>query len=184
MIKIEPTILTNFKAKSETKSDIISDRAQNKNNGEKSMLAGTLAGLATLGAVAIGLKKTSPVSYEEALKKAGVQIKDNVATLIETGEKFTGKIQRFEKRNRKETVEFVDGLMTEKVYHSLLGKELKGEFYKNGERVLQIWRSVGQKKNSYGFAYSGKNIPNYEPGPFIETKDGFTWARNYIKNQG
>ncbi len=182
MLRIEPTISTNFKAKSEAKSDIISDRAQNKNNGEKSMLAGTLAGLATLGAVAIGLKKTSPVSYEEALKKAGVQIKDNVATLIETGEKFTGKIQRFEKRNRKETVEFVDGLMTEKVYHNMFDRELNGQFFKDGKKAFTI-QKIG--KNKYSVHPHIDFIDKFvitKPAPYIEIEDGFAWAREYIKD--
>lgn len=181
MLQIEPTVSTNFRTNTQKVLKVSEDNNVNKNKKNKSLLAGTLAGLATLGAVAIGFKKTSPTSYEEALKKAGVMIKDNIAILTETGEKFTGKIQRFEKRNRKETVEFIDGLMTEKIYHSLLGKELNGEFYKNGEMVLRIWKSVGQKKNSSGFAYSGKGIHNYEFGPYIETKEGFAWARDYIK---
>lgn len=179
MLRVEPapTIL-NFKTgkKENPKSVNASKRAS-----DKSMLAGTLAGLAAVGAAALGLKKTSPMSYEEALKKAGVQIKDNIATLIETGEKFSGKIQRFEKRNCKETVEFVDGVITEKLYHNLMGKELHGDFYKDGKRVLRIWESAGQVKNTHGFSYTGEGVASVKPAPFIETKEGFAWAREYVK---
>lgn len=180
MLRIEPTFISlNFKSDNEEKSKPIKS---GKKESEKSMITGTLIGLAAVGAAVLGVKKTSPISYEEALKKAGVEVKNNIATLIESGEKFTGKIQRFEKRNRKETVEFVDGVITEKLYHNLMGKELGGEFYKNGKQVLRIWASAGQKKNSYGFVYSGEGIPTYEFGPFVETKEGFAWAREYIKN--
>lgn len=179
MLRVEPTnaAIMNFKASESINSE--PEKPGKKEN--KAMIAGTLAGLAAIGAAAIGLKKTAKMSYEDALKKAGVQVKDGIATLIESGEKFTGKIQRFEKRNRKETVEFVDGVMTEKVYHSLTGKELEGEFYKNGKRVLRIWKSVGQIKGSRGFTYMEKNVPPVCDGPFIETKEGFKWAREYVK---
>lgn len=88
-----------------TSESIKSEPEKSEKKENKAMIAGTLAGLAAIGAAAIGLKKTAKMSYEEALKKSGVQVKDGIATLIESGEKFTGKIQRFEKRNRKETKE-------------------------------------------------------------------------------
>ncbi len=128
MLRIEPTEQKNFINTKANKKQEITTSAQN--NGEKKAIIGTLSGLAVLGLAAIGLKKTATMSYEEALKKSGVQIKDGIATLIESGEKFSGKVQRFEKRNRKETVKFVDGVMTERLYYTALGKETEGYFYK------------------------------------------------------
>ena len=180
MIKIEPTTISiNLKSKAQNSSK---DSNKTDNKKEKSMLTGALVCLAAAGIAALSLKKVSPTTYEEALKKAGVEIKNDVAVLTKTGENFTGKIQRFETRNRKETVNFANGIMTEKLYHNILGKELEGCFYKDGEQVLKIWKSAGQAKNSSGFSYSGKNIPETKPAAFIETKDGFAWAREFLKN--
>ena len=181
MILIEPTNrIYSFKANKLKKEQ--NQNSENFDNKNKENLVLTLAALAVAGLAAVGLKKTSVLSFEEALAKNGVEIKDGIAKLIKNGENFTGKIERFEKRNRKETVEFVDGKMTEKLYHNLLGKELEGVFYKDGKQVLRIWQGVGQTKNSHGFLYEGNNVPKNEPGPFVETKNGFAWAREYIKN--
>lgn len=179
MLRIEPTNVT-ISLKSANENNPKTGKAS-INKEDKSMLVATLSALAAAGAAFVGLKKTSPISYEEALKKAGVEIKDNVARLVKTGEKFTGKIQRFENRNRRETVAFVDGIMTEKLYHTCIGSEIEGEFYRDNKRVLKIWKSVGQVKGHKGFAYSGEGISSCENGPFVETKDGFAWARKFLK---
>ena len=60
-----------------------------------------------MGTAVLLLKKTSPVRYEEALKKGGVEIKNNIAILSETGEKYTGKIQRHVSHNKKEITEYI-----------------------------------------------------------------------------
>ncbi len=97
-----------------------------------------LAGLAVLGMATIVYKKTKPITFEKALEKAGVQIKDGIATVKETGKYFSGKIQRFETHSSKETTKFNNGVISEKLYHSITGKERKGEFYKNGKLKLQV----------------------------------------------
>ncbi len=179
MLRIEPTANVNFKTTEPKSATSPTEIKKNKEN--KLMLTGTLVGLATIGVAAIGLKITAPKNYEEVLKKAGIKIKDGIAILAETGEKYTGKVQRFETRNRKETVKYVNGIMTEKLYHNLTGKELQGDFYKEGKRVLQIWRSAGQVKNSSGFTYRCEGVPINKPETFVKTKDGFAWARNFLK---
>ena len=168
-----------FKTQNYNKNSNESKSIQKDNNKK---IFFSLAGLATAGLALVGLSKTSKSTFQEALQKNGVEIKDGIAKLIKNGEKFTGKIERYETRNRKETVNFVDGIMTEKLYNNLLGKELEGRFYKNGEEVLKIFAAAGQKENSYGFLYSGKGIQTYKSGPFVETKEGFAWAREYVKN--
>lgn len=153
MFQIKPTSQTNFigTQTNNKKEKVFSEQKHNKNTA----VIGSLVGLATLGLAAVGLKKTSKMSYEEALKKAGVQIKDGIATMIESGEKFTGKIEHYEKRNRKETLKFVDGAMTEKLYYTALGKEIEGYFYK-GDACY----SCSRYKDSLfiGGKYSGLKI--------------------------
>lgn len=170
MLRINPTEQINFVGTtiSNQKDKVFPEPESNKSMA----LAGTLAGLAALGLAAAGLKKTSKTSYEEALKKAGVQIKDGIATLLESGEKFTGKIERFEKRNRKETVEFVDGVMTEKLYYTAFGKEIEGYFYKgdacyNSSRYKDFL-SIGGKPS--GLKIDGVHVK----GPF------FAKTRKYV----
>ena len=164
MLHIEPTRQINF---TNTATGSKQDKSQSvKKDGDKGAVFGTLSGLAVLGLAALGLKKTSKMSFEEALKKNGVEIKDGIATLIKSGEKFTGKIQRFEKRNRKESVEFVDGVMIEKLYYTALGKEIEGYFYKgdacyNSSRYKDFL-SIGGKPS--GIKIDGV----YVKGPFFE----------------
>ena len=96
MLYIEPTRQINF---TNTTTGSKQDKSQSvQKDSDRGAVLGTLSGLAVLGLSAIGLKKTSKMSFEEALKKNGVEIKDGIATLIKSGEKFTGKMQRFEKK--------------------------------------------------------------------------------------
>lgn len=163
--------------------------SENKNSADKSTtnnrskLALSLVALATIGLSIVGVKKTAKMTFDEALKKNGVEIKNGIATLIENGEKFTGKIQRFETRNRKETVEFADGLMKEKVYHNLFGRELNGEFYRDGNLKVRV--------NSYFTKDGQKTFTYYDNGGqfkdcktmLAQTKDSvFDWARKRALN--
>jgi len=182
MLRIEPTITQTFKQSSLQSDNKTAVRGKDK--AGKNMLALSLAGLAAAGLTAIGLKKTHTMSYEEALKKNGVEIKDGIATLIESGKKYTGKIERFEKRNRKETVEFVDGVIQERVYHNLFGRELNGMFYKDGilkVRICQHQIKDGQKE--FAFVDTGGKNAGCKPAPMGKT-DGsvFDWGRERAKN--
>lgn len=152
---------------------------QEKQTSTNSKLLLSLAALATIGLSVVGAKKTAKISFEEALKNNGVEIKNGIAILIESGEKFTGKIQRFETGNRKETVEYTDGLIKEKVYHNLFGRELNGEFYRDG--VLKV------RVNPYVIKDGEKTFAYYDNGGkfkdcktmIAQTKASvFDWARN------
>ena len=172
--------MTNFKNKS-IKINDAKDSDSSKSNNKLTL---ALTGLAIIGAGMVGVKNFKKISYEEALKRNGVQIKDGIATLISSGERYTGKIKRISAFNEKETVEFVNGVTTELLYHDLFGKELRGAFYQEGKEVLRLWQSLGQVKGSYGFSYITPQTPlNINPCPFIETKEGFAWARDYLKNK-
>ena len=179
MIRIEPTA-NNLKICSLKKEQEVVVRPKNQEN-KKKMLISSLAALAAAGATAVTLKKTKPITYAKALENAGIEIRDGVAVLVKTGEKFTGKIQRFETRSKRETVNFVNGMIKEKLYHNPLGKELEGVFYEEGQPILRIWKSVGQEKNAHGFSYAYKEISTIKSVPFVETKEGFAWARRFLE---
>jgi len=137
---------------------------QKTHKARNSLIAGSLSALAIIGAV--GIIKTKPMSFEDALKKAGVEIKDNVAKKIGTEELFTGKIKRFETRNKKETTEYVDGIITEKIYHSAFGKELSGTFYIDGKPKYGVG-GIGKSRNRFLFpAYE------YENGHLVARGEG------------
>lgn len=137
MIRINLTNLNNltFQAsKQEEKTTVVNEKQKNKK------LFSSLTGLATLGIVALVCGKKSKMTYEQALEKNGVQIKNGIAILSKTGEKYTGSIKRNVKAYglKKETVQFEQGIITEKVYHNNNGKELEGEFYKNGIKRISV----------------------------------------------
>ncbi len=69
MLKIMPTMNIDFK--SGVKKTTVQNSSNDVHNNDK-MLCATLVALAAAGAGIIGLKRTSKMSYEEALKKAGV----------------------------------------------------------------------------------------------------------------
>ena len=109
MLRVEPvTNRINFRSNKINRP--AQQDGEQKADGDKALLT-TLGTLAAIG-TAFCFLKTRPTTFEDALKKAGVEIKNNVATKIGTGEKFSGKIERFENMNRKETVEYVDGIIT------------------------------------------------------------------------
>ncbi len=143
MIRINPTTQINYSFSALSKNNAeISQDDKKKDKTKKLVLA--VAGLAVTGAAAILIGKKSKMTYEEALKKNGIEIKDNIAVLIKNGEKYTGSVKRnvHAYGTRKETVTFVDGVMTEKVYHSFKGKELEGEFYKDGVKRIAVSRTA------------------------------------------
>ena len=147
----------------------------------KKMIGGAITGAGILIIITGLLKKGN---FNKSIAKKGLSLKDNILYDNTTGKKFTGKIKSYVGKlgfTKTETQEFVDGVLKEKLYHSLLGKELYGEFYKDGKRVLQIWKSAGQVKNSYGFSYRIEETAMQKPALFVETKEGFAWARNYLK---
>ena len=178
MSRIEPTKQISFTSAATGSKQ---DKSQSfQKDSDKGAVLGTLSGLAVLGLAALGLKKTSKMSFEEALKKNGVEIKDGVATLIKSGEKFTGKIQRFEKRNRKESVKFVDGVMTEKLYHNILGKELDGYFYKNGA----CYKVYGSSKLFTTYLYIDNRLVIRGDAQKMDKSSVFDKTREYVASSG
>lgn len=129
MLKINSTIPISFKSANQQNSKKITD-------GQKTGIGITVAAITAVGIYTLSNGKKS--AFSKALAKQGVELKDGVALVKETGEKYTGAI----KRNirllglKKETVQYDNGIITEKVYHDFWGKEIAGEFYKDG--ILRI----------------------------------------------
>jgi len=175
-MRIEPTNnnLGNFKNKNNKNKE--SELDISKDNSSKLNLA--LMGLAVAGLTLVGATKFKKITFEEALRKSGVEFKDGIATLLETGEKFSGKIERLESRTRKETVEFVDGVIKEKVYHNLLGKPLNGIFYKDGIKRIEV--GAGSQYSIHQYDKNGGLMSMGDAQGSLDTK--FEQCRQMIKN--
>lgn len=126
-----------------------------------------------------------PKSFSKAILKQGVCFENGVAIVKKTGKKFTGAVSR----NtgflgcKKETTQFTDGIITEKVYHDLFGRELYGRFYKEGKLYLTVGKSRGfssEKLPKGVYSYTTINDP-LDAIHRIKTDSVFEWARNNIK---
>lgn len=172
---------TNFKA-ANTK---IENRKFSNNDLVKTtaIVSCSLAALGVAGFAALFMKnKNAVMTFEQALKKQGIKIINDTAVLSESGKTFSGEVKRNINWNRKETVKFKDGVVAEKIYHNAFGKELDGEFYKNGKIALKVTKHSGLFLKSFGFN-------TYKDGCFCEKGDVFNgkiasvfeWAREYSK---
>lgn len=182
-MKIEPFYQQqNFKSKFATTDN---SPENNKKNSSQATLLLSLLGLAAVGgAFILGKKKKIPIiTYEDALKKSGVEVQDGIAKLTQTGKKFTGKIERYKTKNEKETVEFLDGKITEKVYHDSEGCELSGYFYKDGKLKLSVGPSSGREGKFFSFReYQDDMSTTIGDARINNDESVFEWARNFIKN--
>lgn len=179
MIKIEPTLPINY---SFTARKNLSVKDNQKDNTQK--LLSAVAGLAVLGAAAVIVGKKTTSTYEEALKKNGVQIKDGVAVLISSGEKYTGSVKHNVQAygTKKETVSFVDGVMTEKIYHNARGKELEGEFFKSGVLRVKVTKDANDSLKRYlRYEYDSSGKLQFRTDCHNLYEDKFDEARDIIK---
>ena len=122
----------------------------------------SLAGLAVLGATVYAGKK-SMKSLPELLENRGVEIKNGIATLKSRGMEFTGTITRntLPFGLEKETIVYMDGKISEILRYSHNGKERWGEFYIDGELVLNIGGAcVGNGRTTYSMTKYKKNPLN------------------------
>lgn len=177
-MKISKIQNINFQStlKHNDKSD--TEKSIPKSENDKTTL--TLLGLAVGGALAVLLGQKSKMSFEKALLKEGVKIKDGIAIIQETGKKYTGTIKR--KVNaygmKREIVTYKDGLITEKLYKDILGRELEGHFYKEGKPYLTIWKDA-KKGNRFKIRYDNEMI--LDNNKYIEAESGFNWARTQLE---
>ena len=139
MLIINPTIAVNFQSQIKVKPAVqVSNKTQNSNQAVK--LGLTLAGLATVAAGTIWLKKNSFTNFNKTLEKNGLELRKNIAYIKGTDKKFTGSIKRNSKSfgREKEITSYVDGVISEKLWYDFRGREMEGNFYKNGK----LFRSV------------------------------------------
>ena len=155
-----------------------------KSSAAQTCLLLSLAGLAAIGGGALLKKKRfSTMTYEQALKKAGVEIQDGIAKL-KTGENYTGKIERYKTKNEKENVEFLDGKIKEKIYHSANGNELSGYFYKDGKLKISVSPSTGSDEKFFSYReYQNDMSVAIGDGKINRGESVFEWARNIIKSK-
>lgn len=166
------------------RSNHVNNRTQSKNNSPDSsnLVILSLGALAVVGAAIALCTKKKTMTYEKALKKSGVEINDGIAKVVRTGKKFTGSIQRYETKDKQETVKFVDGKITEKVYHTASGEELKGYFYKNGELKISVSGGTSGKTKFFSFReYSNGHADTIGDACVEHDESMFEWARNALK---
>lgn len=127
-----------------------------KNNSNKHTLPMIGITAITIAGCTLLCFKMSIKSLAEILKNQGAELKDGFAVISKTGEKFSGTIKRRSGTygQKRETIKYENGLITEKIYHNIYGKELEGEFYKSG--VLRIKVRQGKNYSITQFDSDGK----------------------------
>lgn len=157
----------------------------NLSNQQKLGLGITTASLAGIG-VCAGIKGKK-ASLFKALEKQGIELKNGVAILKESGEKFTGNVKRNVKSFglRKETIHYDNGVMTERVCHNIWGKEVCGDFYKDGVLRISIpgIMSRGKRKAFPIYTYDKTGKPESLGDNFGTEMDSvFAEMRRHIKD--
>ena len=146
--------------------------APKKNN----TLALSLAGVGVLGIITTAAGILSKKTRAQALVKAGLELKDGLVYVKETGEKFTGTI----KRNvsafgfKKEITNIENGMLKEILNYGLMGKELKGYFFKDGNLLYQTTTPKGNSKRKYYACYK------YEKGKLQSISDCVTEPKQSV----
>ena len=116
-------------------------------------------------------------SLQKVFTQKGLILKEGTLIVSKTGEKFSGTIKRHVGTFGfiKETRKYDNGLLSEKLYHNLFGKELDGYFYKNG--ILHTSVNV----NSYPFTKSKLySINEYYKGDNAVVKEGYSENKGSI----
>lgn len=163
----------------------VEDAIETKTNNNKNVLLLSLAGLAIAGCVfALSRKKSKTMSFDEALQKSGVTLKDGIAKVTKTEKNFTGTIQRYETKHRQETIKFIDGKVNEKIYRDSNGYELEGYFYKDGELKLHIGNiRYGNEKNFRIYKYKNGLLYIRADGSAKSNESVFELARKNMKDE-
>ena len=110
---------------------------ENKNNNllKDVCIAAAAVGVAGVSAMFVhGYSK----SLSKVLEKKGLEIKDGIAYVKETNEKYTGKIEHLKNKfgTKKEVLSYNQGQLEEKLNYNMFGRELDGYFYRDG--VLRV----------------------------------------------
>lgn len=147
--------------------------------------AGALSSAAVIVTSMVLGKKTKG-NLAEILKKNGISIKDGFATVISTGERYSGKIEHNVKwfGLKKECLVYDNGELVEKLYHNKNGRELEGYFFKNNVLRIKVnqYKTNGNKKYYPYYIYdkNGK-LESVNDCFGVETKSVFEDMRTILK---
>lgn len=161
----------------------------NKEQRKEKMIQ-TASGIGIVGLSLIGTGLASKSKFTKNISRKGLEFKNGVLVKKATGEAFSGKIKSnvglIFGFNKIETRVFDNGIITEKTYKNLFGREKEGYFYKDGKECLDVFiKSQNIKTKNKKIATTWRSLDN----SFIDT-DGyrkgsvFEWARNLVKEEG
>lgn len=168
----------NFKSNS---TNYLKKKGDNMNNSTPVVLATT--GAIVLSTALFGIKGAKK-NLVNVLKKNGIELKDGIATVIASGEKYSGTIKRSVQHFglRKEAVTYKNGIIKEKILYNLFGQEIEASFYNNGilaERVTFL-SSLMSKHKAFSFDEFDKkgNLIKEGDGSTEEIKSFLEYLRN------
>jgi hypothetical protein len=169
---------TNFKNVSQVET-------QNKRGNKNLSNIGYIA--RCIGLTYIGVGLISKSCFDKNILRKGLKMKDELLINKKTGEAFTGKIKSNVGMiigfNKIETRVFENGVITEKTYKDVFGRELFGYFYKNGKLCIDVSVYKTFKKNkrfSYTWRKEDGNTCHFDG---ISDKSLFEHIRKIIKNK-
>ena len=155
---------------------------QSEVENKKTTLKNTqIIGVISVGALggAVLCGHFSVRSLQSALKKQGVELRNGIATIIENNQNYTGTIKRRMGKLglKREIVKFEDGNLAEKTIRDIFGKELEGEFYKDGK--LRIRVGQGKRYSMIKYDQDGNTEAIFECKK-DNSSSKFEKARDYI----
>ncbi|MBO5738153.1 hypothetical protein J6R97_02295 [bacterium] len=158
---------------------------QNQHGNQNLSKIAKVAGCVGLAYIGIGL--ASKNNFNKNILKKGLEKGDELLINKKTGEAFTGKIKSNVGTiigfNKIETCVFKNGIITEKTYKDIFGRELQGYFYKNNEICVNahIYKSF-RKDKRFAIAWKRKNGSTCHLDGI--TKDSiFDIARKLLNNE-
>lgn len=162
-----------------------------KRKCKQNMLLG-VSGIGVAGMIIVGTGLACKGNFNKSIAKKGLEFKNNILINKNTGEKFTGDIKSNIGKigfNHVETQSFVDGIITEKTYKNILGKELSGTFYKDGKECLNVQIGypyfVPYNKSVAVYRHTQDNsATQHMDKRGFSGKSVFEWARNFVKEHG
>ena len=145
-------------------------------------------GVAGVAFVSAGLISKS--SFNKNILKKGLEIREGLLRDKKTGDVFTGKIKSNTGLiigfNKVETRSFENGVITEKTYKNILGREIEGVFYKDGKECLDVFvktKGADSQKRMIAACWRDKN-DNVIDLDIYRKGSAFDWARNLVKEVG
>lgn len=152
----------------------------------------TILGIGVISMIIIGTGLSSKGSFAKNIAKKGLELKDNLLINSKTGEKYTGTIKSNVGKigfNKVESQKYENGVITEKIYKNIFGREKSGIFYKDGKECLKVKIGypyfVPYNKSVAAYRYSeDKTAAEHYDMSGFSFESVFEWARNLVKKEG